>query len=791
MSTDGRASILLVDDRDENLVALQALLDPLGHNLVTARSGDEALKHLLARDFALILLDVQMPELDGFQTATLIKQRARSRHIPIIFLTAISKDAEHVFRGYTAGAVDYLVKPFDPEMLRAKVSVFVELWEKTEQLRRQTELLRRQELAEAHRESEERYRRLADAMPAIVWIANRAGEAVYYNARWFDYTGIEPGSATGSDWQRVLHPDDLGPTLERWSDASATEADFEIEYRFLHADGGYRWHLARAVPVRDQAGHVTTWVGAATEIEDQKQAQAAQRFLVQAGELLGSSLDYRRTLADVAHAAVPEIADWCAVHVVEPDGSLRPLALAHVDPKKVHFVEELQQRYPQDPQAEQGIPKVIRSGEPDLVPEISDAMLESAAVDDLHLALLRELDLRSYMCVPLVTRGRVFGAVAFVQAESGRVYGERDLGLAQELARRASTAIENSQLYGEAERRAQAARVLATVGDGVFLVDDSGVIRFWNPAAEAITGLPQQDVVGRPARAVLPGWDKVAPRVPVASEPGPMSAESVPVEAGGREVWLSMAGVRSADGTVYAFRDLTEERAVEELKTEFVATVSHELRTPLAAIYGSAMTLKRDDLDLEEDTRRHLLDVVADESDRLARIVNDLLLASHLASGRLQPNIESCDAHRLARKVIETAQTHLPDNVTLELQAPDEVPPVKADPAQLRQVLANLVDNAVRYSPEGGPVQLELRPGNGALRFVVRDRGLGIAPTEQRRIFEKFYRVDPQMTRGVGGTGLGLYICRELVRQLDGRIWVESQPGKGSTFFVEVPAAQN
>ena len=160
-----RAKLLLVDDRPENLLALEALLEPLGQELVRAASGEEALRHLLREEFAVILLDVQMPGLDGFQTAELIKERERTRHVPIIFLTAISKDTEHVFRGYGAGAVDYLMKPFDPLILRAKVAVFIDLWRKTVEIQRQDTLLREQELATLERASEERYRFLGDSIP--------------------------------------------------------------------------------------------------------------------------------------------------------------------------------------------------------------------------------------------------------------------------------------------------------------------------------------------------------------------------------------------------------------------------------------------------------------------------------------------------------------------------------------------------------------------------------------------------------------------------------------------------
>jgi two-component system sensor histidine kinase VicK len=199
------------------------------------------------------------------------------------------------------------------------------------------------------------------------------------------------------------------------------------------------------------------------------------------------------------------------------------------------------------------------------------------------------------------------------------------------------------------------------------------------------------------------------------------------------------------------------------------------------------LPLRRGDIDLEYELRDKLLEVVAEESGRLSEIVNDLLLASQLDSGKLRVNIEECDPREIAQLELDAARTHLPDNVEIVLEAPEAVPPVVADPGQLRQVLSNLIENAVKYSPDGGRITVALRPGNRHIRFAVSDRGLGIPPSEQRKIFEKFYRLDPDMTRGVGGTGLGLYICRELVRRVDGRIWVESEDGKGSTFFVEIP----
>jgi PAS domain S-box-containing protein len=773
------ANILLVDDRPENLLALAAILEPLGQDLLHAHSGEEALRQLLRHDVAVILLDVQMPDLDGFATAELIKQRERTRYVPIIFVTAISKDEEQVFRGYSTGAVDYVFKPFNPDVLRSKVSVFVELHEKNEQLREQAELLKKQELAELRRESEERYRFLAEAQPDQIWTALANGELDYVNRRALDYFETSFSELVETGWTQVVHPEDLARMLERWQASLATGAPYENELRLRRAsDETYRWHLTRAIAMTERDGAVIKWFGSNTDIHDQKRAEEAQRFLVDAGAALSASLDYRSTLASVAKLAVPRIADWARIDMLE-DGSLHILAVEHVDPQKVELAFELARRYPESPDAEQGPPLVQRTGKSELVPEISEERLAELAQDDFHLGLVRELGVQSYMCVPLVAHGKLLGVISFVCAESGRRYGTDDLALAEELARRAATAVENAQLYRAAEERAQAARVLETVDDGVFLVDREGVVRLWNRAAELMSGVKRAAIVGRQLNELLPGWSRISTRL-----------ETLPFERDGRERWMSISGVEFADGFVYAFRDVTEEHALEQIRQDLVATVSHELRTPLAAIYGSAMTLNRKDIELQDGIQEKLLNVIVEESGRLTTIVNDLLLASQLDAGRLEVHIESCDASALALSLVEAARTHLPDGIQLEVDPiADDLPAVAADEAQLRQVLDNLLDNAIKYSPDGGEVRLSVEAVEEGVRFAVADSGLGIPEAEHARIFEKFYRLDPDMTGGIGGTGLGLYIARELVRRVGGRIWVEPNNGRGSVFRVEVPAA--
>ena len=263
----------------------------------------------------------------------------------------------------------------------------------------------------------------------------------------------------------------------------------------------------------------------------------------------------------------------------------------------------------------------------------------------------------------------------------------------------------------------------------------------------------------------------------------------MPIEVGGRELWLSVVAVESPDGVVFAFRDLTAERQLEQAKTDFVATVSHELRTPLTAVYGAARTLLRTDIELDPDRRRALLEMIADQAQRLSDIADEVLLASRLDAGDLPLAREPLDAGRVAAETVEAMRSRLADGTGLGLEVASGVPLAAGDEDRLRQILVNLVDNAIKYSPEGAPVAVSVGADDRRVRVSVTDHGRGIPQTEQERVFERFYRVDPQHARAPSGTGLGLYISRELAERMDGSIGLVSDEGEGSTFFVELPVA--
>jgi PAS domain S-box-containing protein len=442
--------------------------------------------------------------------------------------------------------------------------------------------------------------------------------------------------------------------------------------------------------------------------------------------------------------------------------------------------------------------EVIRSGRPLLTNEVAAHVQGPGTYYDVdasgHLRKVPdegEPDARSAMMVPVKHEGTVVGVVQVMSDHNA--YTPEEMEVLEGLVGQMGAAVRNARLHQErvraeareaaahaaAAEREQAARVLDAVGDGIALVDDEGVVRFWNRAAELLTGISTEQAGDRPASGVFGDWESITGGVDVAQGDAPARPVTLPVDVGGRELWLSFVAVRGSGGVVYAFRDVTAERELEHAKSDFIATVSHELRTPMTAVFGAAQTLLREDVSLTEPQRRELLEMIASQARRLASITEDVLLASSLDRGDLRVEAVPVDVDELVR---ETALAQLPE-AQLDLDGGDAM----ADRDRLQQVVVNLLDNAVKYGGDG--VHVATRRHAATIRVSVADDGPGIPPAEQARLFEKFYRADPQMTHNPAGTGLGLYICKELVERMGGRIGVDSRPDEGSTFWFELPRA--
>jgi len=449
--------------------------------------------------------------------------------------------------------------------------------------------------------------------------------------------------------------------------------------------------------------------------------------------------------------------------------------------------------------------RVIVSGEPVLFNDVPDRVTNVAGVYynvDAEGNLEKIPDggpskTTAAMMVPVKDEGRVVGVVQLM-TDSG-VYTEDELELFDGLVAQMGAAVRNAHLQQERRRleaaeaaaraaaaeREQAAQVLEAVGDGIFLLDGAGAVRLWNRAAALGTGLAAQDVLGRSLAQVIPNWDPLAARIPVAEEGAAARPVTLPVEIEGRDLWLSFVAVRSADGVVYAFRDVTGEWLLEEERSDFVATVSHELRTPMTGVYGAAQTLLRRDIELEPDVRHALLSMIATEAARLSQITEEVLLTSQLDRGELRVERAPVDVGEVIRSAVQAMRSQLPDSITIEVEIDDRIGLASGDSDRVQQVLVNLLDNAAKYG--SAPVKVSAESTNGVVRIVVSDAGPGIGAADRERIFEKFYRADAQATRAARGTGLGLYISRELAHRMGGRLALAPQPDEGATFVVELP----
>jgi PAS domain S-box-containing protein len=787
-----------------------------------ATSGEQALRWLLREDFAVILLDAVMPGMDGIETARLIRQRERHRTTPIIIMSAVRQDDSSIVQGYVEGAVDYLTKPFEPELLRAKVGLFVQLFEKDRQLKEragqlreeQAELLAREHAAlvdaalqrarlhdlftqapvaiamlrgpthvyefanprylqvvgrrdilgkparEAHpalegqrvfelldhvlrtgepvegkalpilldgsgtsetsffdfvyqplrgpdgdgegvlicasevteqmrarlqeealsaklreehqalRESEERFRSLTHAVSQLVWTTDAEGRAAADSPSWRAFTGQPPEKYLDGryGWLESIHPEDRSRTVRSWVESLRSQKFFEFEHRVRRHDGKYRSMAVRGVPVLAEDGQVREWVGLHIDITEQRRSEQASHFLARASALLSMSLDYEAALSNVARLVVPVLADWCAVDLLLPDGSLQHVAAAHREPDQVERVREFQRGLSLDGNAKRGLSKVLRTGESEWIPLVPKALFD-----------VQDLGLDSYLCVPLLSRGRILGAFTWGYSGSEREYDERDLRLAEDLARRAASAVDNARLFREAKEAVQ-------------------------------------------------------------------------------------------------------------VRDEFLSVASHELKTPLTPLRLKLHTTRRalrvSNGALDRETLLAHLDAAEHQVVRLSRLIDSLLDVSRIGAGRLELDWEDVDLARVVHEVVgrfEPQAAHV--RSPLIVQAPRPLIG-RWDPLRLEQVVTNLLSNALKYGA-GKPVELVVTSNGDHAVLLVQDHGIGIDSGDLSRIFGRFERAVSE--RHYGGLGLGLYITRTLVEALGGTIEVRSSPGEGSTFIVMLP----
>ena len=638
-------------------------------------------------------------------------------------------------------------------------------------------------------------------------------------------------------------------------------------------------------------------------------------YMAEAGRILGASLETSATLRQIAELIVPGIGDWCAIDLLEDDGRLSTLVIAHRDPERVALVEELRERYPPDPDAPVGSYAVARTGQAMIIASIDEDALAGTVQNEEQMALLRKLGLRSWMCAPMIGAGRVSGTIAFAAAESGRTFGARHLAFAVDLAARAGAALENARAFHVADRFR---RILDAVAEAVFVVEPtSGAIVEVNDGAIELLGIDREALLGRRFWDLLEATDEDAverlvrpvregrveartaavrikretdPAIPVEvllqrmeltgeaptlvaiardirerlesqgrlerlakaeharaaelnaviramgdgvivcgsdgrillANPAardmfagsainsyadalaelrdpdaiapPLGTHGGPVvlrTRGEPERWIEVStypvGDRAAQGdprgeTILVLRDVTEHRQREAVRETFIGVLSHELRTPITTIFGGARILSREDSGLDEATKREIFGDVAEEAERLKRLVEDVVALNRFGESNADVGREPVLLQRVVPGVVASEEERWPE-VSFSTTIQPGLPTVMADPTYLEQIVRNFLTNAAKYAGQGAAIRVAVELDEGSDEVVVRvvDDGPGIESSEAERLFDLFYR-SPTTASSTSGAGIGLFVCARLIRAMGGRIWAKPLTTGGAEF---------
>lgn len=630
--------------------------------------------------------------------------------------------------------------------------------------------------------SEARYRNIVDNANDIVYTLHLDGRVKSVNPAVERILGYRPVELVGRSVEEILAPDQVERTRAVLARKLTGEerSVYELEVR---AKDGRQLTLEIDSSLALVEGRPVAIHGIARDVSVRKRAEARLQILAEASQLLASDLDVDARLAAVARQVVPTLADWCVVDVAEEGSALRRVAVAHADPAKVAMAEELQRRYPPDPDAPIGPSHVLRTGQPELVPEIPDDLLVAHARDAEHLALLRGVGLRSYVVVPLRARGRILGTLTLIAAESGVRYGRQDLALAEALAEPAALAIDNARLYeGATAAEVRYRGLFQGVADAILVADAQRRYLDLNQAAETLLRYGRDDLVGRRVDDIVvaePSW--TAEEYSRFMEEGVWRGELevrrsdgsvVPVEAQATSVALP-------DGDVYlsALRDISSRKRAERFQRDFIAMLGHDLRTPLTTIRATAQLAAR-----RGGYRPETIATIIDQVDRMRRLIDDLTEMVGLEGGEVHLRRSPVDLVHVVREVAEATRVQA-ESQPIRIETHEATVVGEWDRDRLVQVLQNLLGNAMKYAPDG-EVVIKILDHGTEVHAAVIDSGAGIAPDHLPHLFERFYRAD---VTGAGGLGLGLYISRMLVEAHGGRIWAASAPGRGATFTFALP----
>lgn len=582
----------------------------------------------------------------------------------------------------------------------------------------------------------------------------------------------------------------------------------------IRATGEERWSQVRAAPVFDAAGGVRFAVNLFRDVTVERRRLAADRFLADATAILAGMLDEPQGMQQLADLAIERIADWCIVDVLRADGITIDTDVAHADPERRVIAHRFRKARPFDREAPTGPGRVLRTGRPEWIAHMAPAQLQERVTTSGLEDEVKELGLRSYVCVPLVARGRPIGAISLFAAESPRVFDEHDVAVAAELGQRAGAAIEQARIYRAAEaRRSELTAILSAMREAVLVYDADGQLALRNPAAEALMAPDPPQRLDQLARALdIDGdrplaWSELSdgPPLEVRRRDGRWlelstyrpradpsnGAPTAPASDGSSTVRPSSAPdipiggprpSRRRGSTILVVRDVTASRAAQAAREAFMGLLSHELRTPITTIYGGTRLLERV---TGEDRRQEIVSDVRSEAERLYRLVEDLLVMTRVERGGVEIGDEPILLQRVLGSVAAVEETRWP-GLAVKLRVPLGLPTVRGDPTYVEQVVRNLLTNAAKYGGVGEPVELLVADEGEEVSVRVLDRGPGIQRDEAEHLFDLFYRGE-STSRTASGAGIGLFVCRALVIAMGGRMWAAPREGGGAEFGFCLP----
>jgi PAS domain S-box-containing protein len=531
-------------------------------------------------------------------------------------------------------------------------------------------------------------------------------------------------------------------------------------------------------------------------------AEERLRFLAEAGETLASSLNIEATLAAVAELAVPRLADWCTVHIVSREGGVEQLTVAHVNPDKVAWARELQERYPYDPDEPGGLQEALRTGQPQLYPEITDEMIEAATDDPERLDIIRRLGIRSGMVVPMSARGYTVGAITFIYAESPHNYGPDDLATAMELARRAALAVDNARLYqASQEAEARYRGLFEGLADAVIVTDVDGRYLEINPAFCDLLGYTREEVLASRVGAFTTNSSRAQGLFRRIIEDGLLRGEGELRRKDGGvvqvEVWARRVDLPSGAVNLGVMRDITERKAMEQMHRTLLDSIAHDLKNPLTALIAQTQLLRRHAANIDDPRAGRVLEGegrMEAIAARLASQVEELQDVARVRAGEpVDLQRETTDLVAMVEQVVHECQLTTNRHV---IRVETAEPSVVGwwDQQRLTRVMANLLTNAVKYSPDGGDITVRIAreptPETDATgdwaSLTVRDEGVGIPASDLPHVFDLFHRGSNVIGR-FSGSGIGLSGARQIIEQHGGTISVESEEGVGSVFTIRLP----